>query len=403
MRKNILVKVGDLFFVFNTNKTAWIAVTEDAVNLCKMYSENEKIMISDLNDEQKTIYDALVKLDEMNEEYDPSNNIKSCYIHVTQDCNLKCPYCYSKNKLRNKHMDLSVEEWQKGITIIKDAGFERLVFSGGEPLMYHGIDKILEYCKHIGYKEIDLISNGLLVNDENIIFLKKYVDNLCISLDGYDEETNSPTRGKNNFDKVIENIAKLRRNLVPVNIIATIYKDNIELINKYIELATSIDCTISFSLFTLSGEALENQYLEQDENQLSGLTDYLLDDQLPELVFDNIPVVKGITYREGCGAGSHLLSINADGSVYPCHFMMQDALMVGNIITDSIESILSQANKHTCAMKIDNIAECNECDYKYLCGGGCRANAYKGFGRIKKSSDCEFYKSYYGKILSEII
>lgn len=398
------IKVKDLYFVFNTRKTAWIAVTPDALEFCNRYIEDKaSIEVNALNDDEKLLMKGLDELVEANNEYDETDEYKSCYIHVTQSCNLQCPYCYSKNEMRNAFKDFSLDQWQLAIRKIREMGFHRLVFSGGEPLLFKHIDKLLYYCKELKFEEIDLITNGLLIDERNIVALKDNVDNLCISLDGFNEETNSPTRGKGNFEKVVKNIRILREKNIPVNIIATIYKNNIENINEYLSLAELLDCTVSFSLFTISGEALNNKELQQTEVQLSELSNYLLDDDVPSKMFDNIPLVKGIQFRNGCGAGKYLISVNADGNIYPCHFMMQEELLIGNIFKNSIDEILNMGSLHSSYMQVDNIDECRECEYKYLCGGGCRANTYKGKGNIRCSDDCKFYKVYYDKIIGEFM
>ncbi len=395
------IKVKDLYFIFNTNKTAWIAVTESALPFCKEYIENSDVNEELLSEDELELYKGLLALEEANNQISEREEAKSCYLHITQHCNLQCPYCYSKNNMRNAFEDKPYAEWKIAIDKLVDAGFSRLIFSGGEPLLHKDLEKILEYCSYPKFKEIDLISNGLLIDKKNINFLKRLVTNLCISLDGYSEKTNANTRGKGTFQKVVSNIEKLRNHGVPVNIIATIYRENIQEINNYLQLAHTLDCTISFSLFTLSGEALNNQQLLQTDMQMNNLSNYLLDDDTPQLLFDNIPVVKGIQYREGCGAGNYLVSVNADGAVYPCHFMMIDNLTMGNIFLDDMDTIVQNGYMHSHNMNIRNIEECTHCDYRFLCGGGCRAHTYTGNDAMKKSEDCQFYKTYYDKIISQ--
>lgn len=397
-----IIKVKDLYFVFNENKTAWIAVTEEAVPFCRKFIEGS-LNTENLTDDEKQVLGALKNLQEMNCHVDKENSVKSCYIHITQHCNLNCPMCYSKDEMRNKFVDLPLDTWKENINNIRNAGFERLVFSGGEPLIYPHIKEVLEYCSTLKFHEIVLITNGLLITDDILETLKNNVDSLCVSLDGYNEEINKKVRGEGNFEKTVSKIKLLRENNIPVNIIATIYKENIDDIKKYTEFANKLNCTISFSLFTKSGEALKNQEMEQSKEQLEGLTKYLLEGDMDEIIFDNIPVVKGITYKENCGAGEYLISVNADGNVYPCHFMMKSELCMGNLSNESIETILSKGICHHNAMNVNNISECKDCDYKYLCGGGCRAHVYKGLEcKLEKSEDCAFYKRYYDHILEEI-
>lgn len=129
------IKVKDLYFIFNVKRTAWIAVTSDALGFCNQYIENkDSIQTNSLSDDEELLLKGLNQLVEANNEYDETDEYKSCYIHVTQSCNLQCPYCYSKNDMRNVFEDISLEQWQLAMRKIKDMGFHRLVFSGGEPL-----------------------------------------------------------------------------------------------------------------------------------------------------------------------------------------------------------------------------------------------------------------------------
>ena len=57
---------------------------------------------------------------------------------------------------------------------------------------------------------IDIISNATLIYPEHISILKSCVDEISISLDGYDENSVSMIRGKGVYNKVIALINKLK-------------------------------------------------------------------------------------------------------------------------------------------------------------------------------------------------
>lgn len=57
---------------------------------------------------------------------------------------------------------------------------------------------------------IDIISNATLIYPEHISILKSCVDEISISLDGYDKNSVDFIRGQGVFDKVIETIILLK-------------------------------------------------------------------------------------------------------------------------------------------------------------------------------------------------
>lgn len=53
---------------------------------------------------------------------------------------------------------------------------------------------------------------------------------------------------------------------------------------------------------------------------------------------------------------------------------------------------------------VKDIVECSECEFKFLCGGGCRARAYLVTGYIQSSDPfCSMYKKFYADTFSMMI
>ena len=116
------------------------------------------------------------------------SHVKSITFQVTEDCNLRCSYCYQHNKTHNKmtfdvakrfiDMILSSDERSnKYITADKSQG-AIIEFIGGEPFLEIDlIDQITDYfieqvfLKHHPWANryrIGISSNGLLYFDERV-------------------------------------------------------------------------------------------------------------------------------------------------------------------------------------------------------------------------------------------
>lgn len=77
---------------------------------------------------------------------------------------------------------LHKEEMLQLISELKDQNISNLYVSGGEPLLYDGIDEVLEHAHSLGM-QITLATNGLEIM-KHISTIVKCVETVSISLDG---------------------------------------------------------------------------------------------------------------------------------------------------------------------------------------------------------------------------
>lgn len=124
---------------------------------------------------------------------------------VTEDCNLRCKYCYVTHKSKNKVMKL--ETAIKFIDyILEDTKFIKseaviLDFIGGEPLLEASlIDQICDYFKTKTYKlrnqwywnyKISISTNGVNYSDpcvQNLILKNEGKISIGITIDGIKEK-----------------------------------------------------------------------------------------------------------------------------------------------------------------------------------------------------------------------
>ena len=102
-------------------------------------------------------------------------SLKRLLLKLGTACNLGCPHCHQVQKDFNEHPGLI--QW------IKDQGFDRITFSGGEPLMY--FDLIKRIMTELGTKPTyRMMSNGTLLTKEIAEFFSQYKVTYAISYDG---------------------------------------------------------------------------------------------------------------------------------------------------------------------------------------------------------------------------
>lgn len=129
--------------------------------------------------------------------------MKTIHLEVTTRCNLQCSYCYIGKQTANEE-DLTF--WTKIIPVCAKLGANHFIVTGGEPLLFRDIDKILLQAQKYGVCE--LYTNATV---EPSIFrnILKYTDIIKISIDGPTKEQYGTTRNSNYFFNVLQNIEQV--------------------------------------------------------------------------------------------------------------------------------------------------------------------------------------------------
>lgn len=114
-------------------------------------------------------------------------------------CNMNCPYCmhyeHKKNKKIKPGMQFGLENSINFLnSFLEKTPYKKIqiTFSGGEPLIFYK-DYLIPMIKYIRKMEketgieidIDIFTNGTLINEEIIEFFKEFSIRIGISYDGY--------------------------------------------------------------------------------------------------------------------------------------------------------------------------------------------------------------------------
>ncbi|MGQ9464110.1 MAG: radical SAM protein [bacterium] len=136
-------------------------------------------------------------------------------IFPTFRCNLKCEMCFIK--YAKVEDELEIKDWFHIIDSIKRF-HPRIHISGGEPLVFKDIMKIIEYIKHNDLL-LNITTNGTLLGEYAEDLVKYKVNHIDISIDG-PEQIHDRLRGvKGTFARIIkglEKISKLKKRYFPI-------------------------------------------------------------------------------------------------------------------------------------------------------------------------------------------
>ena len=102
---------------------------------------------------------------------------------VTHACPLHCPYCSNPLVVQGPVLELSVSLWGDAIRQAAELGVLQCSFSGGEPLLFSGLDRLIQAAQQEGVYT-NLITSGVGLNAARALRLKESgLDN--VQIQGY--------------------------------------------------------------------------------------------------------------------------------------------------------------------------------------------------------------------------
>jgi len=309
-------------------------------------------------------------------------------VSITNSCNLKCSFCaLAYNRCRPSALDKAV--LIKRLREMHNLGVKSIMFAGsGEPTMHPDVEEIIVNAKKIGF-DVAMSTNGVELEKIDMKAILKHLSWIRVSVSsgsgaGYAEIHGA---GKENFNRVIDNIGKM----------------------SSVNSRNGFGCTIGVQYLLLPGNQHETEkaarlvklkgadyfsvkpYSEHPQNRIGkyrnidysgylGLEERLLrlSDRHFNVIFRKHSMKKTSAPKEyGQCLGLPFFSyIESTGEVYPCIAVIGSAeYSLGNINEDNFRKIWNSRKKAAVFKKLNGI-EPRRCVYpcrldeinKYLWG-----------------------------------
>lgn len=337
--------------------------------------------------------------------------IKALCLHICNDCNLRCRYCFADEGTyhTSDRAFMSEEVGKKAIDfLISHSGKRKNLevdFFGGEPLMNLKVVKaIVEYArgreKQSGkHFDFTMTTNCVLLNDETIKWLNEEMHNVVLSIDGR-HEVHSAVRksanGKDCYDLIANNALKFAkaRGDKSYYVRGTFTAKNLDFASDVLALNDMGFDQISIEPVVTDIDDLKitNEHLPAILKEYERLAENYIDRRKTDKWFNFFHfmidleggpcVVKRLT---GCGSGCEYLAVTPTGGIYPCHqFAENSEYYMGNVFDGDIDMSISDKFADNI---VTNKPDCKDCMAKYYCSGGCVANNLNYAGSMSKPYD----------------
>ncbi|WP_202193065.1 radical SAM/SPASM domain-containing protein [Roseburia faecis] len=353
----------------------------------------------------------------------PEKQLDRLIINISNDCNMRCKYCYANQGTYGQEQNMISSEFLKKtldtfFSIFESIGLIQLF--GGEPTMnIEAIENAGKYLKEHNYTtQLGLVTNASLITDKFIELVRKYDIKVTVSVDVkkvHDSLRPFP-KDTPSWELIKNNIHKLQCNTSQPSQIEFTYtgvheKENIsicqvleELKAEYGDIPVHIApvCTtdIKYKLQTRNSfiQSVKTIYKEKESgNYLSYST----------LKAYELALKHKIPFDYFCGAGISTLAVSTRGDIYPCfYFIDNEKFKIGNVFEskDKIQNQIIEKRNLLYDRPKKKTEKCKNCFVRTVCTG-CLGDNYTKTGDpfIPGADHCEMTKKMIEEILKQAI
>lgn len=369
-------------------------LTADVVRRLEEGYESIKDSFQGLTEEEyEELERKICKIDSKRNMDIPDKQLDRLIINISNDCNMKCKYCYANQGTYGESKNIVTKECLKKtldtfFDIFEQIGLIQLF--GGEPAM--NMDAIELTGKYLMKKknntQLGMVTNTTIVNDRLISLIQKYDIKVTSSVDvEMLHDFLRPFQGnKNSWELVRKNIHKLKDQTgqpsqfeltytkVHEEHGMTIRKVLEELKNEYGDIPVHIApvCSDNLKYHLTTRDAFIDSVDDIYEAKNKGIKLTYSTMKALELTLKH-----KIPFDYFCGAGISTLAVSTHGDIYPCfYFVDNDKFKMGNVYDDQekVRNIILKERDKMLQKKKKTINSCKECMSRTVCTGCLGAN-----------------------------
>ncbi|MBN1983753.1 MAG: radical SAM protein [Chitinivibrionales bacterium] len=324
-------------------------------------------------------------------------------LSLTHDCNLACSYCYGGVK---KSVFMSLETAQQAVTQVLALQPRSLImgFFGGEPLLAWDIlvavtQWSMNVCMQSGVPlSLTLTTNGSLLTDDKLEFLRTMRFKLGVSLDGTKQMHDSCRKnraGESSFCACIRGLDAALQILPDTEVIIVADPRQCHLMHEAVAFLVFEkkvrNITLNFNFYTTWDVSAVSRWQKALE-QVGELYCKAYRNSIPLRinVIDNkiTARIKGRLCRQDfCSFGSDEFAVAPSGNIYPCERLVGDesdqSLCIGTVSLGFFPD--KRRVFSTCVKKRPQT--CSRCAIRPFCQSRCGCINYAITGAVQEPGE----------------
>ena len=345
----------------------------------------------------------------------PAPEWLTVWLHTTNDCNLRCTYCYLHKTDEPMSLALGQQSVRAALRTARlhHFGGVKFKYAGGEATL--NLDTVLQLHAFAlaETKRANLacdgviLSNGVGLTRDMLERIRDTQLRLMISLDGVGSANDSQRvffNGRGSFTGIDRTIERAQRAGLAPLISITLSDQNIDALPQTVEYVLDRNLPLSLNFYRENdcSASFDSLQLVEDRMIRGLIAAYaVIEKRLPHYSLLGALLDKGnltSAHDRPCGVGVNYMVIDQHGRIAKCH--MDIANPVTDIHATDPLRILQTSVSRLQNPSVDTKAGCRDCQWKYWCAGGCPLATYRATGRYNlKSPNCRIYKAIYPQVL----
>lgn len=350
-------------------------------------------------------YNEMQELYSLRESLVDDTTLEMMYLLLTDDCNLKCSYCFEDSPLCDSSFEstymtketavMAVEYFANMTKIHGDSEKKKIIhFYGGEPLlnfeaMKAAVERISE-LKVEGKLPSDcilvMVTNGTLINEDIAIFLSENDVAVGISIDGPEILNNSYRISKS---KKMSNVFQTTRDAyellkgydINVGLSATLTPEVVDNFDEVLEFFINdlgISDGVSFNIMHFNPSVdVDDEYFESAAKALiKAYARFSEIDVYEERMMRKVSAfIKGEQMLGDCGVVGNQIVVAPDGKIGVCQdFVKPRTYFKGTVFDEDFDLIKEGLFDGWKTRSPLFMEQCLDCEAVAICGGGCPAS-----------------------------
>lgn len=374
--------------IYDTKGGNVYSINMDAVDIIEMLAAGasedypefvERVIGSNLYQWIDEPYDISILYPPALSEQKPDTHLKFFWAEITGRCNLRCLHCYAESGQETFLEELSTEKWKQIITEGHQSGARSMQFIGGEPLVRKDLKELVEFASKIGFKEIEIFTNGTLVSPEFLDW-SKTIPGIRFAISFYSDKPevhDTVTKIGGSWGKTYATIDAIKSREIPLRVAMIVMRQNEDTVESTLSFCkeNAIPCKTP-DMVRPTGRGASAITPTRPEILASRMR------AEPDFRTSPSAFAKART-KNTCWANK--VAITPNGEVLPCIFARD--VKLGSVVVNSLPQILSgEASQQMWHLNRDSINTCQICEYRYACKD-CRPLA---LGLYVKEQNCTY-------------
>ena len=160
-------------------------------------------------------------------------------LHLLGRCNLECAHCYMDGSLRRQDR-LPIDSVLRALGECQSLGIKNISLTGGEPLLYPELNRVLDAAAAVPKVQVTLCTNGTLITPRRVARFREVGLQLSVSIDGREDFHDRFRKSPGAFAATESGIRAAVAMGIPVTVISSISQQNLDAVEFLVDWAARL-------------------------------------------------------------------------------------------------------------------------------------------------------------------